>query len=171
MHQPIVTAINNSGNIEKLYQDGVLRKDQAVVTQVFACPSYALLLGGKLGGDAMLGFRAKSPPIGGHDVVASSQVGWVGNTSSGEWQWAHDADERDVYFPLCSLNGISPRVGVQDLRNSPMPKDDDPDQLFPYPPPWGLLDEDGFEKVFVDHVPDDSDDEEVSWKDLIEGRA
>jgi hypothetical protein len=52
-----------------------------------------------------------------------------------------------------------------------MPKDDDPDQLFPYPPPWGLLDEDGFEKMFVDHVPDDSDDEEVSWKDLIEGRA
>jgi hypothetical protein len=52
-----------------------------------------------------------------------------------------------------------------------MPKDDDPDQLFPYPPPWGLLDEDGVEKMFVDHVPDDSDDEEVSWKDLIEGRA
>jgi hypothetical protein len=33
------------------------------------------------------------------------------------------------------------------------------------------LDENGIEKVIVDHVPDDSDDEEVSWTTRIEGRA
>jgi hypothetical protein len=171
MYQPIVTVINNQGNIKKLFQDRVLKKDQAVVTQVFACPSYALLLAGKQGGEAVIGFRATSPPVGGHDVTASFQVGWVGSTSSGEWQWAHDVDGRDAYFPLCVLGGISPRIGVQDLRNSPMPEDDKPDELFPYPPPWGLLDEDGIEKAIVDHVPDDSDDEEVSWTTRIEGRA
>jgi hypothetical protein len=145
MYQPIVTAIKNSGNIEKLYKDGVLSKNQAVVTRVFACPSYALLLGGEQEGNAMLGFRAKSPPIGEPGVEVSSKVGWVGKTSSGEWQWGHDADKRDVYFPLCELVGIHRRVGVQLVRDLSMPKDDESYKLIPYLPPWDLLDEDGID--------------------------
>jgi len=161
LHCPIVTTIDKQGRIKQLFEEGKLKKNQAVVTEVFACPSYALLLGGKQGGEAILGLKTHIPVPSGVPVEAGLQIGWVGTTSSGEWQWAHDLDGRDVYYPLCVLGGISPRSGVIDLRDSPMPPEDEPDILSPYPTPWGHLDDAGEEIPYVNYPLSDSEDDEI----------
>jgi len=159
LNNPVATVIDNQGRIKRLFKDGKLKKDRAVVTESFVCPSYALLLAGKEGGEGFIGLNTQlagvSVPLG-----LGMQVGWVGSTSSGEWVWGHDPNNRDVYYPLCLLGGISPRIGVVDLRDSPMPPDDEADTLAPYPTPWDQLDEDGEEVVYVDKPDENSDDDE-----------
>jgi hypothetical protein len=159
-----MTRIDNQGYLKKLFEDGRLKSDRAIVTEVHACPSYALVLCGNNSGEALFGFGARTPQISGIAGRADIELGWVGRITSGELQSAHDKDGQDRYYPLFELRGLKPKGAVNDLRDSPlpMPKEGELEQLCAYPTPWGLLDDDGSEMDFVDKVPDSDSDDEVS---------
>lgn len=153
MIKPQLTTFPSETVLKHLHTIPALQ-DKALVTGVYACPMYALLVTDDGGSEAALA-------VGTNDSAGFVSAGvngkWMTQCSSGHWRYGGE-DGTGKFFPLFKLR--TPKTvafwkTLLNYRATPPVEPTGDDTFRPYPAPWEVIDEN-------DHgyVPETSDQED-----------
>ncbi|TFY79557.1 hypothetical protein EWM64_g4456 [Hericium alpestre] len=142
LHKPVEKMIKDRSMLLPKLTDTL--KDRALVTSVFECGMFALLLTQKAEqlSDAAVGLNLLEK------VGIGLNGTWNHYTSSGVWRCGGE-EGKSIFYPLYSLR--QPKVQkprwkrLLGLRGSPEVQYEDEDDFEAYQPPWNVLDDDGNE--------------------------
>ncbi|PSR74590.1 hypothetical protein PHLCEN_2v9767 [Hermanssonia centrifuga] len=156
MFRPQESRIKGQGTLLPKLQHKTPLSDKALVTSVYSCPMYALLLASEkdVKADAAIGLSLAN--VGGASVRGT----WHCYSSSGVWRTGGQNGDA-TFRPLYRLRTPKTKNFLEklfDRRGASVPEGENTFQ--PYHPPWGQLDEGGEE------VPPESPDDDPGFESV-----
>jgi len=156
MVKPTYTTIPKDTLRPKLQLLDVLA-EKALVSGVWSCPTYALILTDGSGAEA--GFTWSASNAAG--VARAGTFGkWATHSTSGVWRCGGE-DVESTFFPLLCLETPKTRKFMdiwKRYRTTPVPTPEGDYTFRLYPTPWGHLNQEGDEVPLVDDISSDEDE-------------
>jgi hypothetical protein len=152
LYMPKQSYIDRVGDLMPKLQHNETLAEKALVTSVFSCPMYSLLLKDEkdTSGEVAIGLSLFDTP----DLGAHSRAQWHHYNVSGVVKTGGES-ANSTFYPLYSLRTPKTRSWMDTVLGRRRGRDPEgEDTFYNYQPPWGPLDDQG------DECFDGSDDEE-----------